>query len=466
MRITSLTLVNYRCFEEQRFELHEGFNFFVAPNGGGKTTLLDAMAVAIGCLGLGIDALPSRRISHEDARETLLVMDAEVRAEPHYPVEVRAEGTILAEPLQWSRLMRFRDSEFNVKSSANAIRELGAGIQERVRDGEPLDLPLLAYLGTNRLWRDSKDPTLSTSDRPPSRLDGYIDCLNAGRGFSALREWWLNAELSQLQRKAPKPSLVAVKQAIRHALGHPPDTPGDPLSFPRYDLDYKDILVEIPDLGLRGLRQLSDGYRSTIALFAELAYRAALLNPHMGVDVCEKVDGIVLIDELDLHLHPSWQRRIVDDLRRVFPKVQFVVTTHAPQILTDAKPGELQVLQQIGDNAPVPLQVDIPPGARADQVLTGAWFQLTSTLDDDTLEKVRAHRLLLGQEKRTTSEEERLERLESELRQRLGRYGDTSEERLALEIIAKLSQGREPLTWQALQQTRDETLAQLEALEE
>ena len=92
------------------------------------------------------------------------------------------------------------------------------------------------------------------------------------------------------------------------------------------------------------LSQMSAGYKSTISLVADIAYRMAILNPQLGTAVLRDTDGIVLIDEVDLHLHPAWQHRILSDLREIFPRVQFVVTTHAPAVISSVKSENLVVL--------------------------------------------------------------------------------------------------------------------------
>jgi predicted ATP-binding protein involved in virulence len=81
-------------------------------------------------------------------------------------------------------------------------------------------------------------------------------------------------------------------------------------------------------------------------MIGELARRAALLNPNLGEEVLEETPGVVLIDELDLHLHPKWQRRIIHDLKRTFPQVQFIATTHSPQLIGEARPHEVRILEE------------------------------------------------------------------------------------------------------------------------
>jgi predicted ATP-binding protein involved in virulence len=93
---------------------------------------------------------------------------------------------------------------------------------------------------------------------------------------------------------------------------------------------------------------LSDGYRNLLAIFADLAYRCVTLNPHFGREANYKSEGVVLIDELDLHLHPSWQKNIISQLKKTFPRIQFVATTHSPFLIQETAEGELFRLQSDG----------------------------------------------------------------------------------------------------------------------
>jgi predicted ATP-binding protein involved in virulence len=86
---------------------------------------------------------------------------------------------------------------------------------------------------------------------------------------------------------------------------------------------------------------LSDGVRITLAIVMEIAFRCCLLNPYLGVNAPNETSGVVLIDEIDLHLHPSWQKKIVADLRRSFPNIQFIVSTHAPLVIGSLQSGKI-----------------------------------------------------------------------------------------------------------------------------
>ena len=107
------------------------------------------------------------------------------------------------------------------------------------------------------------------------------------------------------------------------------------------------VLSFKPDAGeaeTLSLNQLSDGYRIVLAVAGDLARRMAHGNPHLTDPLVS--EAIVLIDEMELHLHPSWQQRILSDLTRTFPNAQFIVSTHSPQVLTTVHPEQIVTLSR------------------------------------------------------------------------------------------------------------------------
>lgn len=99
-------------------------------------------------------------------------------------------------------------------------------------------------------------------------------------------------------------------------------------------------MIEFGDGRIVDFADMSDGYRNVLAISADLAIKISMLNPHLSESSLDQTPGVVLIDELDLHLHPKWQRRVADDLRRTFPKVQFICTSHSPFIVQSLRSGE------------------------------------------------------------------------------------------------------------------------------
>jgi predicted ATP-binding protein involved in virulence len=113
-----------------------------------------------------------------------------------------------------------------------------------------------------------------------------------------------------------------------------------------YDERYKELIVVMKTTGPQMFSNLSDGQRVMLTLIGDLARRALTLNPHLEKDVLKLTPGVVSIDELDLHLHPRWQRRVIHDLKRTFPMIQFIATTHSPQLVGEALPHEIRILDK------------------------------------------------------------------------------------------------------------------------
>ena len=115
--------------------------------------------------------------------------------------------------------------------------------------------------------------------------------------------------------------------------------------------------------------QLSGGYRIVLALAADLARRMAQGNPHLDNPL--ESEAIVLIDEVDLHLHPSWQQRILDDLTRTFPNAQFIVSTHSPQVLTTVRQEHIvELYREEGGSVVAGAPASATYGAEAGDVLS------------------------------------------------------------------------------------------------
>lgn len=134
--------------------------------------------------------------------------------------------------------------------------------------------------------------------------------------------------------------LQAVNEAFREEL-----QPGEEIiSSTKYENDM--IALKTADGIVLPLQMLSDGYRNVIKIILDIAARMCILNPYLKGEALKKTPGIVLIDEIDLSLHPTWQRRIVGILKELFPKIQFICATHSPFIIQSLEEGELITLDQ------------------------------------------------------------------------------------------------------------------------
>jgi predicted ATP-binding protein involved in virulence len=223
---------------------------------------------------------------------------------------------------------------------AKAISEAGTEAEQRVRAGEGITLPLICAYGTERLWIEKGHHTGKTAGdktrRKPSRLDGYRDCFNFTIQETALIDWIRDQTTVSLPVKQDTVALGVVKSAITRCV--------EGAKSLYYDGRYDDVVILLDEYGPQLLRNLSDGQRIMLTLVGDLASRAAILNPHLANDALRDTPGVVMVDELDLHLHPKWQRRLIHDLKTTFPYLQFIATTHSPQLVGEAQPGEIRLL--------------------------------------------------------------------------------------------------------------------------
>ncbi len=222
------------------------------------------------------------------------------------------------------------------------------------------------------------------------------------------------------------------------------------------------IWLKGPKVERAPLAAMSDGYITTVGWLLDLIARWAHWSRRLGIeldgDFRDRMMGLVLIDEIDLHLHPQWQVDIVSSLREQFPRFSFMVTTHNPLTLLGSRPGELHVLRRHPETNQVSVdQIDIPSGSRADQVLTGAWFGLSSTVDRETRALLAEHRRLL----RERAPRSALQDLEAKIRARTGTFAETSLERLVHGVAAELIvEDLEKKTPEERQVLRDRILAE------
>lgn len=182
------------------------------------------------------------------------------------------------------------------------------------------------------------------------------------------------------------------------------------------------------------LKDHSDGYQSMVALATDI-----MLNLASDWKSMESAEGTVLLDEIEAHLHPKWKIEIVSRLRGVFPRIRFIATTHDPLCLQGSQVGEVYRLYRDFSTRKIRAQqMEMPTGLRADQLLTGAWFGLSSTIDQDTLDKLNRHGELVLKPRLSKEGKTELAQLKEVLRNRLGGYGETALERLAIGVTAQI----------------------------
>lgn len=346
MKIKAITLNNFRCFENLKIELNDGLTVIVGNNGVGKSSILDAISIAIGTFLAGFDSVSTIGISKEDAHYKFYDMGSVIDVQSQFPVIILSEGCVDGKPLVWKRELSSSTGRTRIVD-AKEMTFQSAEYQKRISSGDKnLILPILSYYGTGRLWAQKKEKVASEQLYKFSRLIGYTDCLAAESNEKLMLKWFEKMTIQEAQNKTVSPEFSAVKQAmVKCFQGITGYSNVDML----FNLDTHNIDIRYEDhVGTHltfPMMTLSDGYKSTLCLVADIAYRMAILNPQLLGDVTQKTSGIVLIDEIDLHLHPLWQQRIIKDLTAIFPLVQFIVSTHSPTIISSVSKENLLILE-------------------------------------------------------------------------------------------------------------------------
>ena len=333
MRLDRLTLKNFRCYKEKTFVFHPGINLIVGQNATGKTTILDAISIAIATWFLGFrKKLDGRGILPSDATLIHSIQGGESTFFEAWPVEVSATGMVGDKIIHWERTKTSEAGNTRYGQAAALIKE--AKYCDELLD-EEINLPLISYYGTMRLWQDPRarkvKVNLSKTYRP-TRLDGYLHSVDPRISVKEFIQWFAKQEWRSFQQGQETVILNIVRKAVLNCI--------DGAIELRYDAGREELLLTTKEHGMQPFHILSDGQRCILALVADIAQKAARLNPHLGEDILKKTSGIVLIDELDLHLHPLWQRTIIEKLRETFPLIQFICTTHSPFLIQSLRSGE------------------------------------------------------------------------------------------------------------------------------
>ena len=349
MYIKTLTLQNFKGFDNIELDFHPNLSVIVGANGSGKTSVMEGAAIALSAMFVKMDGLSGRRIDKSQAHLKAFEMGSTKDVQPQYPVTVKASAVLNSGIIEWSRSLNKSTGSTTVGDAKEMI-ELGIRFQEHLRRGDKeLILPVIAYYGTGRLWdyhREKQSDVFESNNR----INGYVDCVDGTANIKLMMNWFLKMTVQKYQNQElgldNPPELEAVYSAMetcyRKITGYDDVKVQYNMGTKELEIAYRDDsgkLMRIP------VNQLSDGYKSTISLVADIAYRMAVLNPQLLGDVCNETDGIVLIDEVDLHLHPKWQQRIIGDLTEIFPKVQFIVSTHAPEVINSVPRENVIVLE-------------------------------------------------------------------------------------------------------------------------
>lgn len=357
MKLDTIFISRFRCFEEAQLAFEDDVTVLVGVNGAGKTAFLDALALSVTFL---IDVL-ARRNSLKEVdlnalfRPTDLHSTSRSRANfvkiaaslsdltpegkeslgdvENGLLECRAFYSPHADPNSYPDYPGFHEMEFSY----------ALGIWDSI-DEEPeaeITLPLIAYYRSDRKLKgeiELGDVFKSAFNRESA----YDHALDAAADYSAMCKWLYVAENQVLREPDNSQSPIAsAYRSMNRALHLLVE---DVKSFGFLGIP-PSLIFEVGSNGTsrsQGLEQLSDGYRSLIGICLDFARRLALANPNSKKPL--ELPAILLIDEIELHLHASWQQTVIPKLREIFPNTQIICTTHSPQVLTSVEDRCIRIL--------------------------------------------------------------------------------------------------------------------------
>lgn len=341
-RFQNLTLEQFRCFDHLELALEDDLTLLFAENGGGKTAILTALAAGLTPFQTGAPRV-LKLDAQRDARKVTL--DERGRREPAGTCTLTWTAKIGDEDsVTWSNAVNPASN----RKTADTAAVLGAIEKVRVPGAR---WPLFAFYGVDRMGRGKA----STKPAPtrPDRWEGYASSLDPAQGDSALLTWLLEEILADTVRRQDNEAERFLATAVMDSVAQA--TPGVTRAW--YDPKERSPVVRFETGEVATWKELSDGFHVYLSLVTDLARRAVMLNEQDGGEAPSKVEGVVLIDEIDLHLHPRWQRVVLDGLRKVFPRLQFVVTTHSPQVLSSALNRQVRLIRD-GKLWPGPVHVE------------------------------------------------------------------------------------------------------------
>ena len=359
MRITSLKLANIRAIETAEFRFQPGFNLIVGVNGVGKSTVLDALRICMSRI------LPSTTESRAKAMSFVI---SDIRSDfPFLDAELSlaiGDDEFRFRRLQWPRTFAADDDE-NLKNlrreiltserlrdrARNLLRELEES--HGVSDSDafaPSKAKLqsaadTAAVAPNCVFFSTSRSVVSNASTATSRAAGgkssaYAEALVSRPMYLAqFADWMRVQEALAKEQSTAKRHLQVLRSAVDRFL----PTYGN---LRPADGKSPHLLIDQGRIEL-AVSQLSDGERGVLALVFDLARRLSQANPSLD-DPLSEGHAVVLIDEIDLHLHPKWQRQIVDKLTTTFPCCQFIATTHSPQVVASVEPDQVHLLTPVG----------------------------------------------------------------------------------------------------------------------
>ena len=335
MRVNRLKLANVRAMEEAEFRFQSGFNLIAGVNGVGKTTVLDTLAVCFSAFVRLANRRPryGKSFDADDIRVGTGALQAECdfqcAGESHRYLQHRLrDRQPLLNSTEWSRGSERAYDNLVMEDFYGGFPSDGSG-------GKPEGEILAVLFSTNRSVASDQSPRGSAATGGVAAA--FADALSTRPvRLKEFANWMRSQQELSSERPESKMMLAAFDRAVARFL------PKYRNLRPEIEEGNHSLVIDRGSTPLP-VRHLSDGERGVLAIVLDLTRRLAQANPTKQ-DPAAEAEAVVLIDEIELHLHPGWQRKIVRNLTETFPRCQFIATTHSPQVIGEVEHDRIQIM--------------------------------------------------------------------------------------------------------------------------
>jgi len=343
MKIEKLIIKNYKGFENCELNLKPDINVFVGVNGAGKTSIIELAATF---LNQFVDKLCGKS-QNQFSEFSLSTLDININSdETKNTVFLKAPRTTNVrsftgdfESLQWNLNKSLHGGKINLAKLNDYIKRYQNFLSER----PDACIPIFRHYPCHRLMDEKASGKAITKRYLIPQFKAYEKAFSKTMAFDTFIEWFVEEENKENREKIKRedlsysiPSLNFIREALKKAFSSFSETAYTRLRVETREINLKtnekSSLVIDKNNATYNLKQLSEGEKIIILMIADIAYLLSVANPSTNDPLSGS--GIILIDEIDLHLHPAWQREIIPCLRGTFPNLQFLVTTHSPQVLS------------------------------------------------------------------------------------------------------------------------------------
>ena len=359
MHIKHITVKNFRCFEHLEFDLNPDINIFVGNNGSGKSAVLDATAAAMYYYIFAVYAKESNPMEDlplcnrdffirkkNGLQETQIKFNVSVTTLPSWEISYQKSLTDDEHKKLTSENSSLASSSWEqVTQYSDFLSEIDKVFNPSPNDSST-NLSVIAYY-TNERNLTNTNYFKKDNNEAFNRTNSLTKALNAIADFSSVLNWLFIQEFQEFRECKIRgdinyelPELKQIRKAITTIIA-PDARVYCSLTSPIQLM--VEWTMETGEKRELTLNQLSSGYRNMLALVMDFARRLAQANPHLENPL--EAEAILMIDELDLHLHPTWQQKIIPDLRKVFPNTQIIATTHSPEIVTTVDHNQVWILE-------------------------------------------------------------------------------------------------------------------------